>query len=348
MKVVVVSESDKEKWNGFILANYPTIGSFINSFRWGQFQEKLGRKIGRFFVTGGAGPVAAFMVVEHQLPFGYSYLYSPRGPIIAKKSLSKNESKEIFKAIETWAKKELSHKVFLRLEPSVEEMPTLDLKFKDPGYYVQPRHNLAVKVTGSEEDILAGFHSSTRSNIRRAKRRGVKVSLKEEVTEEVYADFFNMVADTARRNSGKNIYPDRVYFEKLFSSVPLVKAGEDLDKNQLSIACLYGYQKDVPAAIHFIFFFGSTATYIYGASLSDKLSSKVTTLLHFEGMKLAQSYGCDYYDLGGVDEVRWPSLTKFKKQFGGEIFSYIGNLDLPLNKLMAKVYKWSRKLKSLK
>ena len=52
----------------------------------------------------------------------------------------------------------------------------------------------------------------------------------------------------------------------------------------------------------------------------------------------AKRRGCRYYDLGGIDQQKWPSLTAYKRQFRGKELSYVGNVTLPFRKLLYHAY----------
>ncbi|MBI2055724.1 MAG: peptidoglycan bridge formation glycyltransferase FemA/FemB family protein [Candidatus Sungbacteria bacterium] len=340
-----VTVESRDAWNRFLGENYPPIGAFMQTWEWGAFQESLGRKVGRFFLTdGGENAAAAFTLVRHSLPLGLSYGYVPRGPVMKKHDAEGEASLGLLKTIRAWARENFPRFVFLRLEPplfsSVAELG--DHGFHIPPYYVQPRHNLAVALDKTEDEIVQGFHPSTRSNIRRAERRGVTVEMKR-MSEDDYNQFFLMARDTTLRNSGKNTYPSPDYFRSLVKTIPPLT--EIYNPEQLSLGIFYGYQYGQPAAAHFVLFFGKTATYLYGASFSDRLRSKVSTYLHWAAMREAKRRGLEYYDIGGIDEARWPTLTAFKRQFRGNEFHYIGNVDIPLRPAVYHVYNLFRKFR---
>ena len=112
------------------------------------------------------------------------------------------------------------------------------------------------------------------------------------------------------------------------------------------MGAFYGYQNGEPAGTHFVLFFGKTATYLYGASFSKHLNSKVTTYLHWVAIQEAKRRGMNYYDLGGIDAKRWPKLTEFKRQFRGTEFAYIGNVDIPIRPSLYRAYDLMRKQKT--
>ena len=346
MRIIEIEKDAGAEWNRFVSAEYPPIGDFMHSWEWSVFQEALGRTVRRFFVREDEEFVAAFFAVEHRLPMGQFYVYVPRGPVIARKWATGEHLARVLKELHTWTREQFPRALFVRFEPplSSEAMSAVAREgFSIPTHYVQPRYNLAISLTPSEEEIATGFHPSTRSNLHRAERRGVTVAMKLAVTSEDLGQFFKMMRDTIARNSGTNAYPSETYFHALFKSIPPLR--DTFEAHRPKMGVFFGYQNGEPAAAHFVVFFGKTATYLYGASFTNKLSSKVTTYLHWEALREGKRRGCEWYDLGGIDAVRWPSLTEYKRQFRGKEFEYIGNLDVPVRPLFYRAYHALRTLR---
>lgn len=347
MKIITATQEDKEKWNKFVANNYPPVGAFMQTWEWGDFQKKMGRKTERYFVIDNQKTLALFTLIHQPIKFGLSYGYVPRGPVVSKDSSSKRRILRIMRCIKSWAKEEHSKFVFLRLEPPLFSMPTelLDEGFCAPSYYIQPRFNHTIPVGKSVDEIIANFHSSTRSNINRAKKRGVTIEMKESMSREDFDIFWEMIKDTLTRGGGHNVYPSNSYFYTFVETIPNIL--KESNREKLTMGIFYGYQNGEPAAANFVLFFGDTATYLFGASIAEKLSSKVTTVLHFEGMREASERGFKYYDLGGIDEQKWPTITTFKRQFHGEEFLYIGNIDIPIRPLVYRAYNLFRSIKKM-
>ena len=346
---------DKTTWNVFVERNYPIAGAFLETWEWGEFQKALGHRTERYVVTEHVdgvsitdSPVAVFTLACYWSSLGLQYGYLPRGPVVAKELIDEEARHfAILKSIKCWAKKSLPTLAFLRIEPPFSHISPDNAwhGFRTPSYYIQPPHNTLVSLSGSEAEIQARFHPSTRSNIRRAERRGVTCVIKATLTEDDVNHFFSMIRSTVSRNHGKNAYPDEHYlrtFLLLISSASQKPSKTD-EKVRLKLVAFCGYQNGEPAATHIAVFFGNTATYLFGASYADKLNSKVETYLHWTAMMEAKRQGVLYYDLGGIDEKIWPSLTEFKRQFGGEELHYIGNLDIPLRPVAYHLYNFFKK-----
>jgi lipid II:glycine glycyltransferase (peptidoglycan interpeptide bridge formation enzyme) len=348
MTIKTAVPEDKYEWDAFVERHYPPVGAFMQTWEWGEFQSDLGRKVGRYIMTEDDQWIAVFTLVHFTLPLGFRYGYVPRGPVIAAGNAADPHAVvAIFETIRTWAMKEFPYFIFLRLESPLPSLPeNLNRShFRIPDYYIQPRYNAVVSLRGTDADIAASFHPSTRSNLHRAEKRGVTVAMKTTITPEDYAAFAVMKKETIERNSGTNAYPSDAYFASLLDIIPPFDLSAPHHEKTLSLAAFYGYRENEPVSAHFVLFFGKTATYLYGASRTEHLSSKVDTYIHWTAMREMQRHGFAYYDLGGIDPARWPTLTDFKRQFRGEEMSYAGNLDIPFNKASYKLYSLFRKLK---
>lgn len=364
MTITDATPRGKTTWNNFIREHYPQIGAFMQTWEWGEFQKNMGRRVERRYILQGETPIAAFMYARHALFLPFSYHYAPRGPVI-KKNASETQIVEVFKTIQSWARENLRHSIFLRLEPPLNALPAALKKRRNlyprifpgntinegveiymPPQYIQPRYNLAIPLDASEEEMRRAVHSSTRSNLNRAERRGVTIAHVTEFTSDTHTHFTNMMHDTIQRNSGTNAYPNQSYFHAFLKTIP--RAEKTQDANSLTLAIIHGLCNGAPAATHLVVYFGGTATYLYGAAYTKHLSSKVTTYLHWQSALEAKRRGMRYYDVGGIDEVRWPTLTAFKRQFRGKEFAYIGTIDIPLKKNMYYLYTMLKKIRGYK
>ena len=101
-------------WDEFLIENN---GSFLQSFEWGNFQEKLGKKVWRMEVKNGQKVLLEAQVIKEKI-FFKNYFYVPYGPVFG----SDNSREENLSAFELLLKniRELAEKeevFFLRIEP---------------------------------------------------------------------------------------------------------------------------------------------------------------------------------------------------------------------------------------
>ena len=94
-------------------------------------------------------------------------------------------------------------------------------------------------------------------------------------------------------------------------------------------------------------FFGNTATYVHGASSNEYRNVMAPYLLQWEVIKIVQEKGYKYYDFYGIDEKKWPGVTRFKLGFSGNIVEYPGTFDLAFDNLWYNMYKVLRKIRRL-
>ena len=58
----------------------------------------------------------------------------------------------------------------------------------------------------------------------------------------------------------------------------------------------------------------------------------------------AKKRGKNRYDFWGIDEKKWPGVTRFKRGFGGKEITYIGAWDLIYRPIWYKIYNLARKV----
>ena len=99
MKVVICDNLWQEKWDDFMRENASDRG-LLQSWLWGDFQSKLGRKVYRIAVCDDGDNIkVAAQLIMHDLPIGKKYLYVPRGPIVS--DLSSPEFKILLKEMKS-------------------------------------------------------------------------------------------------------------------------------------------------------------------------------------------------------------------------------------------------------
>ncbi len=97
-------------------------------------------------------------------------------------------------------------------------------------------------------------------------------------------------------------------------------------------------------AANIVVFWEKTAIYLHGASDYEQRNLMAPHLLQWEQIKEAKKRGCIEYDFWGIDEKKWPGVTRFKKGFGGREVEYPGAFDLIFQPVWYKIYKIGRTL----
>ena len=302
--------------------------SFLQSSFWGFVQESYGRKCHYVSIKISDKIVALALIVEISfLANKFKYWYFPRGPIF-KSDLEVESKKKILNLLKLEAKKK--RVVFLRLEFADHTLSKDNFlkKTKD----VQPSKTVFIDLKKDLSEILADMKQKTRYNIRLAEKKGVLIG-EESNKEKAFANFWDLIRQTAVRDNFS--IHDRDYYYNL------IKSG---DKNIKIFEA--SYENQIIASGIFCFH-DNCVSYLHGASSDNQRNIMSPYLLHFYLIKLSKELGFSFYDFYGVDDFKWPGVSRFKKGFGGEMFGYPGTFDLIVNNflyLFYKIFRFFRRL----
>lgn len=319
--IEILPITSKSLWEEFIEARKSH--SFLHSWEWGEFNERLGLKIWRLGVFEGPVLRAIALIVKVRARRG-SFFLLPHGPLL---DFSRPEYLEsLFKYL-----KELSagEKVlFIRFCPLLEKSEENTNVFRRLGFRNSPIHTTPERVwildlTKSEADILAGMRKQTRYSIKKAERDGVEIVMSK-VVQDVNA-FYSLYEATVER---QHFIP--------FSREYIRKELEVFGKNDKALFFFAKYKNEnVSSAL--IIFSNAGAFYHQGASLVKYPQLTASHLLHWEVIKEAKRRQCGFYNFWGIspsDDTRhpWAGPSLFKRGFGGFSEEYIPSQDFILSK----------------
>ncbi|MBI2055471.1 MAG: peptidoglycan bridge formation glycyltransferase FemA/FemB family protein [Candidatus Sungbacteria bacterium] len=291
--------------------------SFLQSPEWQEIQERLGRITAR---------VRSVLVIVHKLPFGLGYLYAPRPRLL---------DREFINEVERWGRDRGSF--FLKVDPEEPFDPAiLSGLISFPSFSLQPRAVMMVDCRKSEAEFLSAMHPKTRYNIRLAERHGV--SLRRVPPDEAVSgldSFWELAAETSKRN-GFSLHSRNHYGV-------LLGVKSEAFENQLWLAEYRG--KVLAAAIINFYRPSGLTTYLHGASSGQHREVMASYLLHWGVIKAAKQCNFARYDFGGIDEKRWPGVTRFKKGFGGVMVSFPESRDFVFRSTLYWLYYWQRRLR---
>lgn len=234
--------------------------------------------------------------------------------------------------------------IFLRVEPSLLLTPYSLLLRR--AIDINPRATMILDLRKTPDELLANMHQKTRYNINLSQKKNLLVSDKKD------ADLFiKMTRQTAKRDKFRP-HQDRHYHEIIFSS------------SSYQLTVLAGTQ---PIATAVFIGFGDTFTYLFGASDYDSRALMAPYLIQWEGIKLAQRFGYEFYDFFGVAPLvglpqpdfgdhasyqydpkhQYAGVTRFKQGFGGEYREQPGTFDLVISPRQYNLYKLLRSLRRM-
>lgn len=298
----------KKEWEDF-LSTQKCI--FLQSTFWGDFKEKY-QRVKRIEARKDGKIIGVCQFFEEKSFFG-SYLYVPFGPVSEFQEVREKLLDEVLR----YGEKNKS--IFLRVEP-LYEIKNGKVQFSR----TQPQKTLISKINKPAEEMMKEFHSTTRYNVRYAKRKGVVIKSGGSVD-----SFYSLLTETKKRQKFSS-YP-KEYFEKLLNV-----------KGSKLVFALYN-DKVICATI--LFHFNKTVTFLHSASDYKMRHLKAPALLRFESIEHAKEEGCLYYDFWGIDKKRFPGVTDYKKGFGGEEVVYPIGKDFPIRKISYLLCKFATQIK---
>ena len=207
----------------------------------------------------------------------------------------------------------------------------------------QPQYNFQVTLAGrTEDDLLAGMNQQWRRNIKKAAKAGVEVVSTGSTTGDgsatggggdVLEAFHRLYVETAERD---HFTPRPLsYFRIMVDAL----SAEDPDRIRVYTA---RHEGDLVASTIWIRV-GTHTWYSYGASTTHKREVRGSNAIQWQMMRDSLAVGADVYDLRGITDTLDSDdphlgLIQFKVGTGGEAVEYVGEWDLPLNRLLYKAF----------
>jgi lipid II:glycine glycyltransferase (peptidoglycan interpeptide bridge formation enzyme) len=315
-QVKFVPVEDREAWETF-LANHPE-ANFLQSWAWGEFQERLGRRIYRLGLHKGKQLEGVLLAVVENAKRG-RFITIAGGPII---DWSNDAHVQAFRSAIDEIGRE-SKAVFVRVRPQVVSSDESKAQFKSLGFRQAAMH-LSAELTSqldirpSEDELLAGMRKNTRYEVRQAIKRGIVIEASDDPKQ--LKKFYDIQIQTAQRQKF-------VPFSYKFLNTQF-EAFQEQGNVLLYTATLEG--KLIAQA--FIIFYGEEAAYHYGASTELGRKEPGAYLIQWEAIREAKRRGMSRYNFWGVapageTQHRFHGVSVFKRGFGGEDTEYLHAQD---------------------
>lgn len=326
MSVRYASQTEIDNWNNLIITN-PDHGNIFQTKEFAFIKNKNNWQ-SRYLVIDNL----YILILERKIPLLGTFWYVPKGPGIT----STSELKQLLPALREFAKQ---HNVFtIKLEPELLETPDVVQAITKLGLQksraIQAANTVIVDLAQPIDDIVAGFSSKARGNIRAAQKAEVKTEIAP-ITDENCKLFYEMMTQTI---GGRSHVRDYDYFKTFWQSH--YNAGTGLFMFAKS-------GKDV-ISMDFIMLLGEKAARKDAASTRDHSIRGASALLEMFAIEYLKEKGVIEYDLYGAppsDQIKNPNhpyygFGTFKAGFNSQITDYIGCYDLVIK---PGVYKFWRK-----
>jgi lipid II:glycine glycyltransferase (peptidoglycan interpeptide bridge formation enzyme) len=327
--MTVEEVTQPEGWDKWIIDN--RFGDILQTWEWGEVRKGEMWNSLRVQVMDGEEIVVRAQILIRKMPMGMRLYYLPRGPIL---DYSSSKAAEGLRTLLDWTREHANQHRGLRIKlgPAVSEMQVpqisnllTQLGLRPSFQAVQSQHTFVVDLQPTEMEILQLFDKDTRNLVRRSAREGVMVDKYIKVEDHKGLRTFHNLYLAAADN-GRFVPRPWSYFARLWEIMaPLGMA-------RVYIASF----EDKPLAGNLVLTLGARSYQLWAGSRRDEPKKFATYALQWAAMQDLKADGITSYDMWGrapdADPKHpWAGISLFKKGFGGEAVSYIGDYDLPLS-----------------
>jgi lipid II:glycine glycyltransferase (peptidoglycan interpeptide bridge formation enzyme) len=210
---------------------------------------------------------------------------------------------------------------------------TIKWNLKKSGTNNLPSSTVFLDLTRDLSSIKMAMKPKTRYNTELAIRRGVYV-----IETENLETWYDLYRETALRNG--------LYLHSIDYFRSVLNIHSDNTRSPAEVILLVAMHDRQPLAAMFLVISGSRATYLYGASSSQKRNFMAPYALQWQAIKIAKEKNCTEYDMFGVSPQPNPShplfgLYRFKTGFGGKVYHTLGCWDYPFDEQTYRLFSLS-------
>ncbi len=314
--------ANEKVWERFVLSHHPF--SFLQSWAWGETNEKMRAKIFRIGFKKDGKLVGICLLIKENAKRG-PHLIIPGGPIIDWKD---NKLVSVF--VESIIRIAIKEKVwFVRVRPELRDSVESQQLFKKLGFIPAPMHLHAentwiLDISKPEEILLSEMRKSTRYLIKKSMNAGLELEMSKDP--KASQILFDLQKETAIRHSFVG-FPEKLFKSEIKSFVK---------DNSASVFICRKAKKVLAAAI--IIFYCDTAYYHFSGSASGHNEIPFSYFLQWEIIKEAKKRGMKFYNFWGIapdDNLkhRFAGVTLFKTGFGGQRIDWLHAQDLAISKM---------------
>lgn len=319
MSIKKVTEKQKSTFNK--RAVHP-----LQTWEWGEFRKETGNEIVRLQVKSGKVTDSLQVVITKIPRTGLGIGTVLRGPMPTKEIVS-----ELLKVAEE------KNLVFIKLEPDyvikknkiacADETKVIEILKSVggvPGKTLFTPTSFWIDLTKDEEELMKGFKSKTRYNVRYAKRKGVKVS--EDNSDKAFEKYLELTRETVER---QGFYAHSEKYHRLMwkhlHTLPTTHNSQPIAR------LLVAKYKGEVLVTWVVFVWKNFLYYPYGASSTKHQNRQPSSLMMWEAIRYGKKLGLKTFDLWGREPGE--GFTRFKKGFNPQVVEFLGTWDLKTSPL---------------
>lgn len=325
-ELVFHADPTQREWDAFVSC---WGGEFLQSWGWGEFKSRTGWTTSRVICHRAGKPIAAAQWLRRRVPLLGSLAYLPRGPVTAPGETS--AAAPVIQSVANSARRSGAFALWAEPPWENDSGPKLPSGFLVTPDFIQPPATGLIDLQPTADEVLAGFQSSMRRNVRTASRRGLTVRTGQ--SDQDWRQFYALLTETAERDGfGIHTWP---YFASL----------RDVLETSSMATLFLAEHGGKPLGGLLLTVYGATATYLFGASASDARDLRVGHGLQWHALCWAKDHGCKTYDLWGMPAATQDSdpltgVYRFKRGFNPSIIHYAPTVVLALDS--RRYWLWRR------
>jgi len=317
---------DKKVWEEFISSIKEK--TFLQSWNWGDFNQKIGSDILRYGIFQGEDLVSTAFVYKVKARRG-SFIFLPHGPNLKEEYYSSKKEiiKFLLEELKKIAKKEncVSVKISPLWSRTKENISIFkELGFREAPIHIHPDITWELDLSPNKEGLLLNMRKTTRYLIRKAGR-----------DEDLQIIKSKDVKDVSEFNKIYQITKNRQEFTPFSLNYLEAQFNAFKEDNQI-LVLLARYKGEVIASGIFIFW-NNIGFYHHGASSLKYPKIPASYLLMWKAIEEAKERGCQKFNFWGTAPLSetgkynkkhpWAGLTLFKMGFGGSSKKYVKTQD---------------------
>jgi hypothetical protein len=260
-------------------------------------------------VYRGVNPVAIVQVLEWRITGAIRVVKIVRGPLFLE-GVSHGE-----KVSSLWlirSRYALSRLDLLLWTPELEEGPEAEILLREMGMrrIITGYSSVWLDLTQDEATLRAGLHQKWRNQLVRGEASDLKVR---------HGHGGASLEWLLTRHEGH-----RRRKRLRAPASPFVLAISLAARNKQSTLAFTAFAGSAPVAAILVFRHGQTATYYVAWNGPEGRRCHANNLLLWQAIKELKSRGVRWLDLGGVDGLSMPGVSRFKIGMGGELYTLAG------------------------
>ena len=295
--------------------------NFLQSWQYGDAKAISGGwKSQRLLVLDHEdNPVAIVQVLTKTIPLVGGVARINRGPLLLESHTSEIATELSFAVLNVLIKEAcLQRWWFLLVAPEIPSSESTKSGLKALGFRqakTQPWASGLISLSTDEDAILMSFNGKWRNQMRKGIKLGVKVKKQ---------DCSEATLDTLMRNYSalQKVKGFSGISDSLLKSLAQQKGS--LWEFNLFFAYAESHEGGDPIGVLVSIRSSDTSTYLIGTSSDVGRSMQANAVLLWEAMVDAKNAGCEWYDIGGLNESTPRGIASFKKGLNAVPYNLVG------------------------